>query len=259
MVKATAIAVAVAALSICGRASATAIVVCASDKGVIVSADSKANASDGTKLPKVDKIVQIGNRTVVALSGVAYRREIDFDYQRWIRKLGRKLGANPTPSELAEAVRAASEAAFKGHGDLLVLPGMAPGSDFVVAGIDPDGLAVWLVTLRPDGKEVHAEKQRKFAAGAGAPESISGYGFPNELGFGDTSSSLWQAVRTRIPDSYHGKIPTLDADHRASLCGLSIAVAAERWNQIALPIEQAIVTTEKGITRETWTPPQELR
>lgn len=234
--------------------SATAVTVCANNSAVVVSADSKLTVIGEERTAHVNKIVRVGHRAVVTMTGVAVWTELKYDFWSWLRRSTAKMKRDPAPSDVAEVLRTRAAELFEHRGESLAKPGMA--TYFVIAGLDSDGVSVWEVHLEPAGARVTAQKTRKFGPDAG-DALMFGYGFPTSLSFDDKRGALWTAVRAQAPDWLLrlGATQHLNPDQRASFCGIPIAVAAEREPFIGLPITQAIVTATGGIVERTWSPP----
>lgn len=254
MTRALAAAVAVSIFLTPCTSRGTAVTVCANKAGVVVSADSKLTVIGDERTAHVNKIVRVGDRAVVTMTGVAVWTELKYDFWSWLRRATAGAKRNPTPSDVAEALRKSAEQSFARRGEALAKPGMA--TYFIVAGLDVDGVAVWEVHLEPEGSRVTVQKTRKFGP-ATTDAEMFGYGFPPELPFDDKRGALWTAVRARSPEWLlrAGKAQQLTQDQRAAFCGIPISVAAERAPYIGLPITQAIVTPESKVIERTWLPP----
>lgn len=255
-----AVALCVATLATPRDASATAVTVCANAKGIVVSADSKLTVSaGGNARASVNKIIAVGDRTVVTLTGVAIATELNYEFPRWLQRTTARLDRNPPPVLVATSLQRAAKMTFRGHGELLRRPGMA--TYFVVAGVDDDGFAIWEVHLVPRAREVGVELTRRFGPDA-AEGRLLGYGFPSNLPFDDYRGPLWTAVRQQTPSwlLQLGSAQRTNLYQHASFCAIPIAVAAQRDEDIALPINQALVTKDQGVVRRVWSPPSaELR
>jgi len=216
----------------------------------MISSDGVVLSGDGKTL-----IATVGDQCAVGLHGLPAmtlaskdgRSLVDYHFLRLLKKVADARPGNPSPSNVAEGIRAGLTEVFARFDDQDLKIG---DIDVVVAGITNGKPSVWTV------KAVLSSKMFPRPIIKRPVQLQPGRPYPLGIGFRRSEEEVEAAWPKRAPSTLTKHRQGFSLADLAAISGLMISMETEKNSEAKLPVRQVLMTVDGRQQKQDWSPPR---